>query len=239
VFVGFKMSNRRRGCIERGRRSNAVAIGIVSSTTRTFRYKELRTKNKNQSPKTVFLMTIKFFKTPADLRKWFEKNHETEKELQVGYYKKDSGKKSITWPESVAEALCFSWIDGIRHSVDEVSYTIRFTPRKRASIWSAVNIRMAEDLIARGLMLPAGLEAFKARREYKSGIYAYEQREANIPEPYLGKLKKNKAAHKFFQDQPAWYRKQIGWWIVCAKKEETRLSRLARLIEECAAGRRV
>ncbi|HXD34467.1 MAG TPA: YdeI/OmpD-associated family protein [Pyrinomonadaceae bacterium] len=184
-------------------------------------------------------MKIKYFKTPADLRKWFEKHYETEPELQVGYYKKDSGKKSITWPESVAEALCFGWIDGIRRSVDDDSYTIRFTPRKRTSIWSAINIKMAEDLIKRELMQPAGLAAYKARRENKSGIYAYEQREANIPEPYLGKLKQNKAAHKFFEEQPAWYRKQLSWWIVSAKKEETRLSRLAKLIEVSAAGRRL
>lgn len=184
-------------------------------------------------------MDIKYFKTPGDLRKWLEKHHETEQELQVGFYKKDSGKPSITWPESVAEALCFGWIDGIRRSVDDVSYTIRFTPRKRTSIWSAININLAEDLIKKGLMQPAGLEAFKARRENKSGIYAYEQREAHLPEPYLGLLKKNKAAFKFFEMQPAWYRKQINWWVVSAKKEETRLSRLSKLIAEAAAGRRL
>jgi len=184
-------------------------------------------------------MNIQYFKTPADLRKWFEKHHETEREIQVGFYKKDSGKTSITWPESVAEALCFGWIDGIRRSVDAVSYTIRFTPRKRTSIWSSINIKMAEDLIKKGLMKPAGLAAFAARRENKSGIYAYEQREANIPEPYLSKLKKNKVAYKFFEEQPAWYRKQISWWVVSAKKEETRLSRLAKLIEVSATGRRL
>ena len=190
-------------------------------------------KAKDQRP------PIQYFRTPVDLRKWFEKHHQTEQELRVGFYKKGSGKQSITWPESVAEALCFGWIDGIRHSVDDDSYTIRFTPRKRTSIWSSVNINLAQDLIKNGLMLPAGLEAFKARRENKSGIYAYEQREATLPEPYLGKLKKNKAAHKFFEAQPASYRKQINWWVLCARKEETRLSRLAKLIEESAAGRRL
>src|SRR6267378_4043004 len=123
-------------------------------------------------------MKITYFPTPADLRKWFEKHHETEQELHVGFFKKGSGKPSITWPESVAEALCFGWIDGIRRKVDEESYTIRFTPRKRTSTWSSINIKLAQRLIEQGLMQPAGLAAFKARRENRSGIYSYEQRSA-------------------------------------------------------------
>jgi len=184
-------------------------------------------------------MKITYFPTPADLRKWFEKHHETEQELHVGFFKKGSGKPSITWPESVAEALCFGWIDGIRRKVDEESYTIRFTPRKRTSTWSSINIKLAQRLIEQGLMQPAGLAAFKARRENRSGIYSYEQRSATLPEPYLGQLKKNKAAWKYFEAQPAWYRKQISWWIVSAKQEETRLKRLEKLIAEVAAGRRL
>jgi len=184
-------------------------------------------------------MKITYFRTPADLRKWLEKHHDKEQELQVGYYKKGSGKPSITWPESVAEALCFGWIDGIRRSVDEESYTIRFTPRKRTSTWSSININLAEQLIKQGLMQPAGLAAFKLRRENRSGIYSYEQRTASLPEPYLRRLKKHKAAWKFFHAQPAWYRKQIGWWVVSAKQEETKLKRLEKLISESAAGRRV
>src|SRR5882724_4919434 len=165
-------------------------------------------------------MKITYFPTPADLRKWFEKHHETETELHAGFFKKGSGKPSITWPESVAEALCFGWIDGIRRKVDEESYTIRFTPRKRTSTWSSINIKLAQRLIEQGLMQPAGLAAFKARRENRSGIYSYEQRPANLPEPYLGRLKKHKAAWKYFEAQPAWYRKQISWWIISAKQEE-------------------
>ena len=184
-------------------------------------------------------MKITYFRTPVDLRKWFEKNHANEQELQVGYHKKDSGKPSITWPESVAEALCFGWIDGIRRGVDEESYTIRFTPRKRTSTWSSVNINLAEQLIKQGLMQPAGLAAFKLRRENRSGIYAYEQRTANLPEPYLSRLKKNKGAWKFFESQPNGYRKQMSWWVVSAKQEETRLKRLEKLIAESAAGRRL
>src|SRR5258706_5599461 len=134
-----------------------------------------------------------FFKTPADWRRWLEAHHDREDELLVGFYKRGSGRPSITWPESVDEALCFGWIDGIRRSVDEERYTIRFTPRKRTSTWSSVNIKRVAELTAQGLMQPAGLEAFKARREYRSGIYAYEQRSATLPEPYLGLMKKNKA----------------------------------------------
>jgi uncharacterized protein YdeI (YjbR/CyaY-like superfamily) len=160
-------------------------------------------------------------------------------ELWVGFYKKDSGKPSITWPESVDEALCVGWIDGIRKSVDEISYKIRFTPRRRGSIWSAVNIKRVGVLSDEGRMRPAGVKAFAARKENKSGIYAYEQRRAELEEPYNGMLKKNKMAWDFFQAQAPWYRKQIGWWVISAKKEETRMKRLGKLIEVSAKGRRL
>ena len=166
------------------------------------------------------------------------KHHTTDGELWVGYYKKDTGKPSITWPESVDEALCVGWIDGIRKSVDEESYKIRFTPRRKGSIWSAVNIKRVAALTAEGRMQPSGLKAFEARKENKSGIYAYEQRQARIEEPYASVLKKNRAAWEFFEAQPAWYKKQMGWWIVSAKKEETRLKRLDQLIAWAAAGKR-
>ena len=184
-------------------------------------------------------MKLKYFRTPGDFRKWLEKHHTTEDELLVGFYTKDSGKPSITWPESVKEALCFGWIDGIRRNVDEESYSIRFTPRKRTSVWSAINIKYAIELIEQGLMRPPGLAAFELRRENKSGIYAYEQRTATIPEPYLSQFKKNKTAFEFFESQPAGYRKQMSWWIVSAKQEATRLKRLEKLIAESAAGRRL
>lgn len=184
-------------------------------------------------------MKITHFRSPLALRKWFEKYHTTKQELWVGYYKKNSGKLSVTWPESVREALCFGWIDGIRKSVDEESYTIRFTPRKRGSIWSAINIKYATELTAEGRMTPSGIEAFADRRENKSGIYSYEQRAASLPEPYLGQLKKNKAAFRFFETQAAWYRKQMSWWVVSAKQEATRTKRLEKLIQESAAGRRL
>jgi uncharacterized protein YdeI (YjbR/CyaY-like superfamily) len=181
----------------------------------------------------------KFFKTPGSFHKWLAANHAKSKELWVGFYKKDSGKASITWPESVDEALCFGWIDGIRKSIDEDSYKIRFTPRKPTSVWSAVNIRNVAKLIKEDRMQSAGMKAFEARKENRSGIYAYEQRSPELVEPYLGRLKRNKAAWNFFQAQPPSYRKVMNWWVVSAKREETRLKRLEQLIEESAQGRRM
>jgi uncharacterized protein YdeI (YjbR/CyaY-like superfamily) len=181
----------------------------------------------------------KFFKNSAAFRKWLAANHTKSKELWVGFYKKSSGKPSIDWPESVDEALCFGWIDGLRKSIDEDSYKIRFTPRQPGSVWSAINIRNVERLIKEKRMQPAGLRAYELRTANRSGIYAYEQRSAELIEPYLGKLKRNKAAWKFFAAQPPGYRKIMNWFIVSAKREETRLKRLAILIEHSAKGKRL
>jgi uncharacterized protein YdeI (YjbR/CyaY-like superfamily) len=181
----------------------------------------------------------KFFKTPSDLRSWFERHHASEAELWVGFHKKDSGKPSITWPQSVDEALCFGWIDGIRKSIDDVSYKIRFTPRKSRSVWSAVNIKRARELIALGLVQPAGLKAFAAREENRSGIYSYEQRSPELPANYARLLKKNAGAWQFFQEQPPSYRKAVNWWVVSAKQEATRQKRLEKLIELSAQQRRI
>ena len=184
-------------------------------------------------------MKPKFFRTPGDFRIWLEKNHTTATELWVGFYKKDSGKPSITWPESVDQALCFGWIDGVRKRVDEISYQIRFTPRRRGSIWSTINIKRAKELVEQRRMRPTGLNAFAARIENKSGTYSYEQRTTELEEPYATHLKKNKAAWNFFQTQPPSYRKMIGWWIISAKQEETRVARLAKLTSESAKGKRL
>ncbi|HKA37269.1 MAG TPA: YdeI/OmpD-associated family protein [Thermoanaerobaculia bacterium] len=184
-------------------------------------------------------MKARFFATPAELRRWFEKNHEREPELLVGYYKKGSGKKSVTWPESVDEALCVGWIDGIRRSLGDESYTIRFTPRRARSIWSVVNAARAKALEREGRMRPAGRKAFAAREEYRYGIYSYEQRRDRLEEPYASMLKENAAASKFFDEQPASYRKAAGWWVVSAKREETRMGRLERLIAHSARGERI
>ena len=184
-------------------------------------------------------MKTKFFRTPADFRTWLEKNHATETEVWVGFYKKDSGKLSIKWPESVDEALCFGWIDGVRKRVDEISYQIRFTPRRQGSVCSATNIKRAKELVLERRMQSTGLSAFAARIENKSGIYSYEQRNTELGQPYAKLLKKNKAASNFFKKQPPSYRKMIGWWIISAKKGETRMARLAKLISESAKGKRL
>ena len=184
-------------------------------------------------------MNIKYFKSASDFRRWLEKNHSTTQELWVGYHKKSSQQPSMTWPDSVDEALCFGWIDGIRKSVDDLRYTIRFTPRRQGSIWSAVNIKRARQLSDKGLMKPTGIAAFDARKENRSGIYSYEQRSAHLDGTYEKKLRKNKTAWEFFYAQPPSYRKAIGWWIVSAKQEATRLKRLERLIKESASRKRL
>ncbi len=180
-----------------------------------------------------------FFSSPSKFRRWLAANHDKDSELWVGYYKIDSGKPSLTWPESVDEALYFGWIDGIRKSVDEVSYTIRFTPRKPRSIWSAVNIKRATELIELGLMQPAGLKAFQNRQEARSAVYSYEQRGQKLDDAHEKKLRANKKAWAFFQTQPPWYQRAASWWVASAKKEETRLKRLATLIEDSTNGRTV
>lgn len=145
----------------------------------------------------------------------------------------------MTWPESVDEALCYGWIDGVRKSLDEISYTIRFTPRKTTSIWSLVNIKKVEVLTAEGRMQAAGIKAFAARKENKSGIYAFEQEPAGLPEAFERVFSKNKAAWSFFQAQPPSYRKTLIWWVISAKREATRKSRLDRLIEASAQSLRL
>ncbi len=182
---------------------------------------------------------VTYFRTPADLRKWFRANQATAEELWVGFYKKDSGKPSITWPESVDEALCVGWIDGIRKTLGADSYTIRFTPRRKGSIWSAVNVARVNVLAAEKRMRPTGVKAFAVRQENKSGIYSYEQRRDQLEEPYASLLRKNRAAAEFFEQQPPSYRRMMGWYIVSAKKEETRLERLTRVIDASAKGQRL
>jgi len=181
-----------------------------------------------------------FFATSADLQAWFKEHHTTETELLVGFYKKDSGKASITWPESVDEALCVGWIDGIRRSLDDESYTIRFTPRKPRSIWSAINIARVEALSKEGRMQPAGLQAFEKRRENKSGIYSHEQRDQiELTEAEMATFQANAKAWDYFRSQSNSYRKAALWWVVSAKKEETRAKRVATLIDDSANGRTI
>ena len=179
-----------------------------------------------------------FFETPAEFRAWLEEHHADEAELLVGFHKKGSGRPSMTWPESVDQALCFGWIDGVRRGIDEHSYTIRFTPRKARSTWSVVNVKRAKELIEEGLMRPAGLAAFERRSEDRSGIYAYEQREEAKLDPAAEKeFRANQKAWAFFSDQAPSYRRTATHWVIRAKKEETRRRRLKALIEDSAAGR--
>ena len=180
-----------------------------------------------------------FFATPAAFRRWLERNHAEARELWVGFYKKGTGKPSITWPEAVAEALCYGWIDGVRYSIDDDSYRIRFTPRKPNSVWSTVNIRTAQELIAAGRMRPAGLAAFENRREDLARRYSFEQGTVAF-EPWMEKeFRKRKKAWAFFESQPPSYRKAATWWVVSARREDTRLRRLQTLIDDSAAGRRI
>jgi uncharacterized protein YdeI (YjbR/CyaY-like superfamily) len=181
-------------------------------------------------------MKPRFFKTPDDFRQWLERHHEARPELLVGFHKAGSDKPSITWPESVDAALRFGWIDGVRKRVDDVSYTIRFTPRKPASTWSAINIRRVQALKRAGLMSAAGLQAFERRRANRSGIYSYEQRPAALVEPYAGLLARNAKARAYFEGRPPSYRRAAIWWVISAKRHETRLRRAQRLIELSAKG---
>ncbi|HSY52196.1 MAG TPA: YdeI/OmpD-associated family protein [Thermoanaerobaculia bacterium] len=180
-----------------------------------------------------------FFETPAAFRNWLEKNHSSASELLVGFHKRDSGKPSLTWPESVDQALCFGWIDGVRKRIDDVSYSIRFTPRKSASNWSAINIARVAELTKLGLMRPAGLRAFEQRREDESAIYAYENAVRTIEPADEKKFRANRKAWQFFNAQAPSYRRVCIFWVTSAKREETRARRLATLIDDSASGRRV
>jgi uncharacterized protein YdeI (YjbR/CyaY-like superfamily) len=181
-----------------------------------------------------------FFASPAEFRAWLEEHHADEREVFVGFHKKATGRPSMTWTEAVREALCFGWIDGVRRSIDADSYANRFTPRKPRSNWSAVNVKHVEELIREGRMHPAGLAAYEARAPARTGVYSYEQRhEAKLDDAQDEQLRSNRRAWEFFQAQPPGYRQLAIYWVVSAKREETRARRLARLIEDSAQGRRI
>lgn len=184
-------------------------------------------------------MTPTFFSTPDEFREWLREHHGGATELLVGFRKKSSGEASITWAESVDEALCFGWIDGVRHGVDDSSYTIRFTPRRPSSTWSDVNVRRARALLAGGRMAPAGVNAFEARAANRTGQYSYEQRPDELIEPYAGMLARNPPAHRFFSHQTPSYRRAAIWWVISAKKGETRIKRTQSLIELSGQGKQI
>lgn len=184
-------------------------------------------------------MIPKFFPTQEDFRKWLEENHETETEIIVGYYKVGLGRKCMNWSESVDQALCFGWIDGVRRKVDEESYCNRFTPRRANSNWSAVNIAKVAELKKKGLMMPAGLAAFEKRKDEKSAVYAYENESKQFSEAFEKRFKANKKAWEFFEKQANWYKKQMTSRVMTAKQEATREKRLEKLIEASANERRL
>ena len=181
-----------------------------------------------------------FFATPEQFGAWLEEHHETAAELLVGFHKKRTGRPTITWPESVEQALRFGWIDGVRRSLGDESYTIRFTPRKPTSNWSLVNVAKVEELKERGLMAPAGLRAYAARRPERTGVYSAERKEPAVLAPELERrFKANSTAWRWFTARPPGYRKTATHWVVSAKKAETRLRRLQQLIDCSAEGRNV
>jgi|688.fasta_scaffold130487_2 uncharacterized protein YdeI (YjbR/CyaY-like superfamily) len=178
-------------------------------------------------------MEAVFFKNQLDFRKWLKKNHQHEKELLVGFYKKGSGKMNMTWSESVDQALCFGWIDGVTRSIDEVSYCIRFTPRKANSIWSNVNIKKVEALIQSGMMEAAGMSAYGLRKAEKSGIYSFEKEAVSLAPELEKEFKRHVKAYQHFHQKSPSYRKQMIHLIMDAKREETRWKRLEKLIMDC------
>ncbi len=180
-----------------------------------------------------------YFESPAKLRRWFAKHHAAARELWIGFYKKATGRSSVTYHEALDEALAVGWIDGVRKSVDEDRYVIRFTPRKPGSYWSAVNTKRATELEKRGLMTKAGLDVFEARDPAKTKKYSFERKAAALPPVLERTFKKNKPAWTFFEAQPPSYRKMITWFIVSAARDETRLARLSKVMDASAAGRRL
>lgn len=181
-------------------------------------------------------MTPLFFTKQTDFRTWLEKNHQQEKELVVGFYKVNSGIPCMTWSQSVDEALCFGWIDGVRKSIDKDSYQIRFTPRKPSSIWSAINIKKIEELTKKGLIQPAGLVSFEKRKEERSKIYSHEKEEVAFSQNFENQFKANQKAWDYFQSLAASYKKTSTHWVMNAQQETTQIRRLNELIKDSEAG---
>lgn len=184
-------------------------------------------------------MDVSFFDSASEFRRWLEAHHDTATEVWVGFYKKSAQRPGIIYGDAVDQALCFGWIDGIRKSIDQTSYTNRFTPRRRGSIWSAVNTRRVGELTDLGLMHPSGLAVFAERDQAKSGLHSFEQESHDLGDEYEAIFRKNAAAWKFFQAQPPSYRRTAIWWVVSAKREETRRRRLTTLIDDSENGRRI
>lgn len=180
-----------------------------------------------------------FFSSAEEFRNWLKENHAVKQEIWAGYYKAATGKPTMNWSDSVDQALCFGWIDGIRKSIDSERYCMRFTPRKPDSNWSTVNIKKVEELLAKGLMAPSGIIAFEKRRPDKSGVYSFEREAAVFSEDFKNKFISNEKAWTYFTKAAPSYRKTATFWVVTAKQEATKLNRLMKLIEACEEGRRL
>lgn len=179
------------------------------------------------------------FDTAQAFRVWLEKNHASAGELWIGFFKKSTKKQGATYAEALDEALCYGWIDGVRYSVDEMSYKIRFTPRKPKSIWSLVNVRHVQRLKKAGKMAEPGLKVYEAREQHRTGIYAFEQKRPGLSEKYKRIFRANVAAWQFFSSQAPWYQRTAGFWVSSAKQEETRQRRLAELMADSEKGKRI
>jgi uncharacterized protein YdeI (YjbR/CyaY-like superfamily) len=180
-----------------------------------------------------------FFSSADDWRSWLVEHNDTATECLVGFVKVTTGDANLSWPESVDQALCFGWIDGVRRRIDDRSYSIRFTPRKPGSIWSAINVKKVAVLEATGLMTDAGRAAFAARRDARTAVYAYEKAPAELGEVETKQFKADREAWDYFQRQAPWYRRNAIYWVTSAKREDTRAKRLAQLMTDSAAGRRL
>lgn len=182
---------------------------------------------------------LKFFKSGTDFRRWLEKNHSSADELWVGFYRKDSGKGGITYAQALDEALCYGWIDGIRKKLDDISFTTRFTPRKPNSVWSNVNVAHVSRLTQEGRMMPPGIAAYERKTDARTGVYSFERETASLDPAMVREFRKNRQAWKFFEAQPPYYRRLAAWYVISAKRQETRDMRLKRLIDDSARGDRL
>lgn len=182
---------------------------------------------------------VQFFETPAELRAWFEANHETAAELWVGYHRKRSGRPSVAWQDVVDQELCFGWIDSVRYSLGDDRSAQRITPRRKRSVWSAINIKRFQELEQMGLVHESGRAAFAARDEQRSRIYAYENRSLGLDEARQAEFRSHKRAWNFFETQAPWYRRTAAYWVMSAKREDTKDSRLKTLIAHSQKGERL
>ena len=191
------------------------------------------------APRPAVITNAHFFKTPAELRRWLKRNGEREAELWVGFYRKASGKQGVTYEDALRQALCFGWIDGVRKNAGEEGYAQRFSPRKQSSTWSAPNLKRFEELRVAGLIEEPGMRAYERRNPEVDGYSLADRRDTVLPDEYKQRFMKHKKAWEYYQAQPPWYRRESAYWLVRAKREDTRERRFNTLLEDSKAGRRI